>query len=533
MSGDYDADVIVIGGGIVGAFVAERIALRGKSVMILEAGPRTSRWKMLQAFRTGANKNDFNAFYPELPHAPKSSGGRYSDQYIENVGPMKWLPSYIRLVGGTTWHWSAAFWRMLPNDFRMKSVYGVGRDWPLGYDELEPWYTLAEQLTGCAGSDEDDQSGQGVGPFPPRSAPYPLPAEQWSDYTRAIAGAFSQIGFRFIDEPNLRATRPYDGRPACAGNNNCSPICPIGAMYSGDMAIDRAERAGVKVVPDTVVHRLEKGAGGRIEAVHSMAPDGTLGRRRARAVVLAAHTIETPKLLLMSEAANRSDQVGRNLMTHPSLAFEGLARDELWPGQGPVQQGTANELRDGAHRREHSAIRYFSNNRAPNAMVTRRLLQQGIIGRELDERIRHDSARYVNVLAGAENLPDPANRIDLGSRRDSLGLPTPRIHMDISDYTRRAGPRVAADFAALDRALAMQERFGDRTTFRLPAHPMGSTIMGDDPATSVVDRDCRSHDHANLFIAGASVFASASTVNPTLTAVALGLRLGEMLAGEV
>lgn len=528
---EFDADVIIVGAGILGALAAYRLAAKGKSVMILEAGPRVSRWRVLEAFRNAPVKG-FSNFYPEIPGVPKSSGGRYSDQYLENVGPMKWDPGYLRLVGGTTWHWSSAFWRLLPNDFKLKTLYGVGRDWPISYDELEPWYTLAEQITGCSGNAADDQSGHAGQSFPPRSAPYPLPPEQWSRYTKAVATGFDGLGYHFIDEPHLRATQTYGGRPACAGNNNCSPLCPIGAMFSGDMAVALAEEVGARVLPQTVAWKLELGPGRRIAGVHTMAHDGTKARRTARAYILAAHAIETPKLLLMSGVANSSDMVGRNLMTHPSLIYEALARDEMWPGRGPVQQGSVNDLRDGQHRRFHSAIRYSSNNRVPNPMIAERLIRQGIIGSELDKRIRHDSARYINFIAGTESLPDPTRRITLSNRRDGLGLPTPRIHMDMDDYARASGNRIASDFSRIDRAFAISEALGDRTAWRLPAHPMGSTIMGEDPAVSVVDRDCRTHDHSNLFITSTSVFPSAAVVNPTLTGAALALRTAELVSRE-
>ena len=132
-----------------------------------------------------------------------------------------------------------------------------------------------------------------------------------------------------------------------------------------------------------------------------------------------------------------------------------------------------------------------------------------------------------------EQLPLASNRIDLSDHKDALGLPTPRIHMDVDDYNRRAGLIAGRDFERLEREFGMQVELGDRKVFRLAAHIMGSTIMGDDPRTSVVDADCRTHDHPNLFIASCSVFASSSTVNPTLTGAALSLRLGQQIAKEV
>lgn len=533
MTTEFDADVIIVGSGMLGALAAERLAAKGKSVLMLEAGPRVPRKQLLEQFRNAPDKNDGNAFFPELAWAPKSSGGKYSDQYIESVGPMRWKPAYLRVVGGTTMHWTSAFWRYVPNDFKLNTVYGHGRDWPIAYEDLEPWYTLAEKLTGCSGSDSDDQGGGGGKPFPPRSAPYPLPREKWSWYTQQVAAKITNLGFHFIDEPHLRATQPYDGRPPCFGNTNCSPLCPIGAVYGGDMTVSKAERAGAKLLPDTVAYKLEKGPGGKIVAVHTMSPDGRSTRRTARYFILAAHAIETPKLMLMSEVGNSSDQVGRNLMSHPSFIYVALAKEPLWPGRGPVQQGSVCDLRDGPHRAQHAAIRYGTNSPSPNLVLTDRLLQQGIIGRELDDRIRHDCARMLSITAGMEMLPAPSNRIDLSDRKDALGLPTPRIHMDIDDYSRKGSVVIGQHFDRFDKAFEVEAKLGDRNAWRLAAHIMGSTIMGADPKTSVVNGECRSHDHPNLFIATTGVFPTSSTVNPTLTGAALSLRLAEQIAREV
>jgi len=287
-----------------------------------------------------------------------------------------------------------------------------------------------------------------------------------------------------------------------------------------------------KVLPETVVYRLEKGPGGKLAAVHTKSPDGVSTRRTARYFVLAAHAVEIPKLMLVSEVGNSSDQVGRNLMSHPSHFYECLAKDALWPGRGPIQQGSVNDRCDGPHRAKHAAIRYGSNNRSAHLRFTDQLLKEGIIGRELDERIRHDTSRYVSITTGMEMLPNPANRITLSDRKDSLGLPTPRIYFDVDEYCGNASIVAHEDFKQFDKAFEIQTRLGDRDAWRFAAHIMGSTIIGADPRTSVVDADCRSHDHSNLFIASTGVMPSSATWNPTLTGCALALRLAEVVARE-
>ena len=164
--------------------------------------------------------------YPSMPHAPSTYG-----DYLQQVGPVKYNTSYLRVVGGTTWHFGSSLWRMLPNDFRLKSLYGRGRDWPIGYDELEPYYARAELELGVSGVDGQDESGQGGEAYPPRSIPYPMEGLKPSYMFRRLSELLGKGGYNPILEPNGRATRPYGKRPPCAGNNNCNPVCPIAAKY--------------------------------------------------------------------------------------------------------------------------------------------------------------------------------------------------------------------------------------------------------------------------------------------------------------
>lgn len=532
---EFDADVIVIGAGAIGGLAAHDLARNGKSVIMLEAGPRVPRWKILETFRTNANVytngGNRNAPYPNEPWAPTS----YTPGYIENTGPIEYVPGMLRLVGGTTWHWGGACWRNLPNDFKLKSVYGVGRDWPISYDDLEPYYYRAEVEMGVSGDDNADYSGHGGQPYPPREFPYPVRPQALCYAAQRFAKRVAEGGYNFTYQPNGRATDPYDERPACVGNNNCSPICPIGSQYSGDRSTTKAEQAGVKLIPNAVVYKLEKTSDDKkIEAVHYYTPEKKSVRLTARYVIVAAHALETPRLLLLSDVANSSGMVGRNLMDHNAFGLQLLADEPLWVGRGPVQQGDILNWRDGKFRAQHGAIRHEIGNYVQNLPIAQKLLEQGVIGPELDEKIRDWSSRIIGISSNIEMLPEPTNRVTLSkTNKDFFGLPTMSIHYDVNDYVRAAAEVVKQDFDNFQHLLGAEIFSKNITEYENRDHPMGTVIMGNDPKTSVVNAECRTHDHENLFLVTTGVMPAAGANNPTMTGCALSLRCAEIIRKEL
>lgn len=523
-----DTDILIVGAGIAGGLVAHRLAARGRQVTILEAGPRIDRWDTVELFRRSIDHNDFMAPYPGTAHAPNAGPG--SDYVIEK-GPDRYGAQYIRGVGGTTWHWAAACWRFLPVDFQLRSTYGVGRDWPLGYDDLEPYYQQAEEELGVAGPDPADED---LGS--PRSAPYPMPPLPLSYMDREFAHVLNGNGFHVVTEPVARNYDDYDDRPACCGNNNCMPICPIGAQYSGDVHIAKAEAAGARLIENAVVSRLETD-GSRITGVRYLRPDGSEESMTANIVVLAAHGIEIPKLMLMSTGeghpdgiANGSGQVGRNLMDHPGIAVSFLWDKPVFPGRGPQEMTSVVSLRDGAFRSSYAAKKLHLGNMADLSSSAEHLIAEGLGGAELERRLRSRVARKVAINCFHEQLPDPANRIRPSAEAtDALGLPRPEVTFDVGDYVRRSAAETQKSYARIAELLGGTEVVFD-DGFGANNHLMGTTIMGDDPRDSVVDADCRSHELANLYIASSSVFPSSASVNSTLTLAALALRVADTIA---
>lgn len=517
------ADVVIVGSGVAGAIVALELAKAGIDTMMLEAGPRLQRWQIVERFRSSPAKGDFQAPYPPSVHAPHPQYSPPND-YVIQKGQDPYIAGYIRAVGGTTLHWNAIAPRFLPSDFRVRREFGVGRDWPFGYDDIEADYYRAELELGVAGNLDDDHGS-------PRTRPFPMDGKPLLSYLDLrVQQVLGEKGWKVVPDIVARNSRPYDGRPACEGNNTCAPICPIAAQYSAGDTVRKAEEAGATLVTDAVVHRVELGPDGRVAAVSYLDPQGTEHRITGRYFVLAANAIEIPKLLLMSEGvANSSDQVGRNLMDHPGSSITFYSSEPLWSGRGPQRNSYIEGMRDGPFRSDYAAAKMNVGNYNRIRQVTEELVKRGVYGAELDGMIADLASRQISFTGLYEQLPDPENRIvPSAEHKDALGLPRPEITWRIEDYVRTSDAKVKEHFTAFAEMLGGTEAvFGDG--FSSNNHIMGTTIMGDDPADSVVDRDCRTHDHDNLFVASSSVFPSGSTVNPTLTIAALSYRIADTL----
>jgi choline dehydrogenase-like flavoprotein len=522
------ADVVIVGSGVAGSLVAARLARAGLKVLILEAGPRVQRAAALAQYR-GALIKVPESPYPEAPFAPRPRSDQPGHYYLQN-GPDTFASAYLRQVGGTTWHWLGTTLRFVPDDFRLRSRFGVGLDWPISYDDLEPWYCEAERELGVAGDPQADLDA-------PRSKPYPLPPIPLSYLDQRVAAALAGSPYTVQPTPQARNSQRYDNRPACCGSSSCIPICPIQAKYDATTHVAQAERAGAELVAEAIVSHVEVGPDGRITALRIKRPDGSEDRALGKVFVIAAHGIETPKLLLQSRTerlprgvANSSDQVGRNLMDHPSQLTWALAAEPVWPYRGPLSTAGIESTRAGTWRGEHASFRIQLDNRGgawpmdtPDHTV-REAVGRGLRGAELDRAIADRSSREVGFATMAEQLPSPDNRIvpDF-EQRDAIGLPRPRITFRIDDYTRRAfehGRRIHREVCAALKATEVHH--GDDVMSS--GHVIGTCRMGLDPAQSVVNPDQRAHDHANLFLLGSGVFPTSAASNPTLTIAALALR---------
>jgi choline dehydrogenase-like flavoprotein len=530
MNTPNSADCIVIGAGICGALLGRKLALAGQSVLMLESGPRVTRGEVVNRYRHSPFKSDFMSPYPFSAMAPHPTFTPEANHYLEQTGPLAFEAQYIRMLGGTSWHWAAQMWRFLPNDFRTQSVYGVGKDWPISYDALEPYYYEAEVITGVGGSPDTGS---------PRAQPFPMERVPASYFQHRVTERLAP-GFKVEDDCTARNSRSFDGRPACCGNNNCMPVCPIDAQYHGGIAASSAEQAGVKVITEAVVYRLEHDDKGNIVAAHYYDWNKTSHRVTGKTFVVAANAIESAKLLLMSTSAacpdgvaNQSGQVGRNLCDHPAVGITFDVDEPVWAGRGPVSPCSIGQFRDGAFRNEHAPFRIDISNASQVASVTKELIAEGYFGARLDAAIEQRAARRVSIKNALEQLPDPANRITLGKHKDALGLPTPSMFWSVDDYVVKGTAETRKQYDAIAARLgATNIKHSKAGAFSNRQHITGTLSMGKDAATSVTDPFGRAHEHPNLYMAGTGVMPTVGTANVTLTAVALALRTADKILTE-
>ncbi|SIS99480.1 GMC family oxidoreductase [Insolitispirillum peregrinum] len=539
------ADVIVIGAGVAGGMSAWKLAQAGHSVAILDAGPKIRRDEAVARFHRTPWK-DANSPYVSPPWAPAPDGA--CDYYVQNGCPLPGASSdldlfqgiYVRGVGGTSWHMTGHAERFQPNDFRTRSAYGVGDDWPISYQTLEPWYYQAEIDWGVAGSMTDTIA-------PPREKPYPMPPVPltWLDRQVAAAAATLSPPVEVKGYPHARNSVAYDNRPQCCGNANCRIICPIGAKYDGSVHVMKAEQAGARLYPERVAWLIETtppsaGQPERITAVWFKHPDGRVGVARGKLFIIACHAIETPRLLLLSASdrhpngiANSSGTAGRYLTGAVDVDTYGWSPNPVYPYRGPVTAtGGFLGLRDGEFRKKFASVATFIVNGGINMALgpmieAQTAINDGLLGEALAKEVASRSSREVYLSSTVEVMPSADNRLTLDEHlTDPLGLPRPHLHYHVDDYTREGIKEARERDLSVLRAM--------RATNITQSPPMGSaaiiagtTRMGDDAKTSVVDSFGRSHDHPNLFLLGNSTFVTTTVCSPTLTNAAITLRAAD------
>ena len=499
-------DAVIVGAGACGSLLAKELATRGLSVVVLEAGRRFQ--PAVDLTNTEANGSKILWMEPRV----------YS-------GPHRVVPKTGMGVGGGTLVWLGVMPRFHPRDFRTRSTEGVGEDWPISYDDLRPHYMKVEREFGVAGE---------CGPFAPEPYTLPMPPHRMNWHAQVLSRGARKLGAQPFAPPTAINSTDYDGRPACVYCGWCGSGCPTGAKATAsEVYLKKAEALGARLIPEAFVRRVDyDDAGRRVSGVRYLDGSGKEHALKARRVVLTAHAVETPRLLLLSAAdkfpnglANSSGCVGRYLTSHPTWQVFGTFDEPIHAFKGMqmghvmVQDYYCPDARNG-YARGFILLSYMMT------PVTYANLSGTFYGMELKDFL-HDYAHTAAWWAHAEGLPYAHNTVTLDPDvRDARGLPVARISYEWGENDLR----LAA--AARDKAMELMTASGARRVrvgLNYGAHAMGSCRMGLDPKTSVVNEWCQSHDIPNLFICDTSVFVTGAGVNPTLTAMAIASRAAERI----
>jgi len=527
-------DFVIVGSGAAGGIIAKELSTAGFRVVVLEQGPRLSESQFdhdeFGTFMQGHNVNN----PATQPHSFRASP--------QETAQKRQVLVYGRLVGGSNAHFTGNFWRLRPSDFneasRLGGVRGTGlADWPVTYEELEPYYTKAEWELGVSGE---------PGPFdPPRSRPYPMPPLPVKSSGVLLDRGARALGLHPQASQMAINSQAYNGRPACQHCGFCLIFMCEFRAKSTSMAVmlPLAEATGrCEIRPNSYVAQIELGRDGRATGVTYFDAQKRMQRQRAKSVVLCANGAETPRLLLNSASsrfpqglANSSGVVGKYLMFNTYYAVNAQFEHPL------------NEFKSVQNTRmvldfyETDPTRGFYggggiDGRFGMYPITFALggLPKGtpMWGERFVHELAQQFSRTMAFGCHGTSLPVETNNITLDpALKDAWGLPCIR-----ATYADHADDLKNAAFLA-DRATEIAHAAGALKVWNdginpqtLAVHLLGTCRMGNDPKTSVVDRYHRTHDVRNLFICDGSSLVTSTRGQPTETISALAFRAGEHIA---
>ena len=512
---DDDGVVVVVGSGAGGGTLANELCQAGVRTVVLEAGPHLTADDYVN--------DEWPAFNQMAWLDPRTTSGSWR---VAKDFPN--LPAWtVKAVGGTTTHWAGACPRFKAHEFRVKQEYGGGMDgaslldWPIGLEDLEPYYDKAEVKMGVTH----------------RHGRAPLPAN--NNY-KVFANGAERVGYRgYATGPYATNAEPYDGRPASIQDGFNFQGDKNGSKWSTLVAeLPKARATGnLDLRPDSHVVQITHDTRGRADGVLYVDKEGALRRQRARVVCVAANAIETARLLLLSASplfpdglANSSGQVGCNYMRHMTASVYGRFEQpvRMWRGEtmaGIVVDEAGNDPDRGF------AGGYYMETLSLGPSFLAAFVDPGAWGPDFAATMDAFPNTAGMWLVG-EDMPQESNRVTLNHAvTDQHGLPVPNVHFD--DHPND----VAMREHAWSRGEAMYDAVGATACVRTPPYPsthnMGTARMSERPEDGVVDKWGRAHDVPNLYVSDGSAFTTGAAANPTLTIVALAIRQAEHLAGEL
>lgn len=540
-SGSHDYDVIIVGAGAGGGVAAGVLAEAGKHVLLLERG--LERTHADSGHRDHLRNHRLSLYGhntgPDLDGNPRVLVG--PDGVARTLRPHEGgYQNLAAAVGSGTLVYGAQAWRFHRDDFRMASLYGVPDgsslvDWPIGYDELAPWYDRAEWEIGVSG-DGARNTHEG-----PRAKNYPMPPLPEKLATPVLRRGAKKLGFTTTTPPLAINSVPRDGRAACVGCGSCVGFpCPSDAKNgTQNTMIKRALASGrCTLVTGTMVLRVEADASGRVTGVRFADCDGIEHVVHAKVVVLAGGSIETARLLLNSGGlGNDHDLVGRNLQGHVYPQAWGLFDEPVHGSEGPgVSIAT-------------TAFNHGNPGVIGGGMLADDFVQPPVLfwkaalppelrrwGQEAKDFMRRNYMHVMKVTGPVHEIPNPEARVSVSPTvRDRWGLPVVQLSGGVYPETVRTARYM------FSKARQWVEASGARQVWGTPPNPglsggqhqAGTCRMGPNPAQSVTDTNGRVWGHDNLFVCDGSIHPTNGGFNPVLTIMALTFRNASHIAASL
>lgn len=541
-----DYDMIIAGAGAAGGIVANVLAKSGKRVLLLERG----KWLTDAEIPYDHLRNHRLALYghntgPDLEGSPRVFVSQHGTEQLVRPHEGGYNNNAMTVGGGTRIYGGQA-WRFMPQDFRMATTYGVPEgsslaDWPLTYEELEPYYERAEHEVGVCGSDEGNRYQA------PRKKGYPMPPNPDTLSRKALQKGAERLGWNTFPVPMLINTVPYQGRPACVQCKYCVGFtCPSNSKNGTHAHIipEAIATGNCTLVTQAIVERIETDAAGNaIGATYYHEADGKIERvtAKAKAVVVSAGAIESARLLLNSASAkhpkgigNDFDIVGRNLQGHYYPGAIAQMEEKVYSGLGPgpsiatcqFNHGNAGIVGGGMLADDFIKLPIIYWRNAIQPRVPR-------WGQANKEWMRSEYARTLQVMGPVQDIPNPECRVTVDvATRDKFGIPVARLSGTTHPETVRTAYYMRERATEWLRASGAKEVYAFPIGLGLSAgqHQAGTCRMGDDVATSVTDSWGRVHRHDNLFVIDGSLHVTNGGFNPVLTIMALAFRSAEFIA---